>query len=675
MEYVNNVLTITLDEWLNAGLSLDLYKSDKKRGYLDTVGRGGRGNVVLIKYDSIQKEERRLVLKAKYGNIAEEAKKKESRELVVMDGEAMTYYSTYRLKDNRPLPPEAREEYVLNASVLNAIHAIVSSRVATRRALGGKTTRIWDEMGWYVDTLRLEYPHTLPVNPVRLKEKYKTYLKEGYYSLIHRGFCNSNSRKVDLNIERLILSLYCLPSKPYAKGNVSVHDMYLQFLSGALDVYDVETGEVFDRNDYYDNNGVPVVLSESTIWRYIRDPKNAMIVDKVRNGSLDYNAKHRPHHMRKAPMYALSKISMDDRDLPRKMLDGTRVKAYYAYDVTSGCVIGASYSKLKTSSLFIDCIRDMFRTLERFGLGVPMEVEVEHHIVSQFRDDLMKAGVVFPFVRWCAPGNSQEKRAEHFNRVKKYGYEKKYQEGIGRFYAKLEANRPKVEKVASATNDQYNDKRYEYEQLIADDREVIERYNNDLHPDQKLYKGLTRLQVLHQRKNPNLSAIDKVVLYRYIGEKTNTSVKRSQSVTVQGCQYQLSSPAVMDKLSPNSYEVQAYWLYEDDGTVPEVYVWQGENFICRCEKIERYNEATAEQTDDDIRIMTQQAKYVAKTDKMVKDGKDALAKVGIITNRENYNRIEVEIADVPATNVAEDFDELLRGYDEEYDALRATNSL
>lgn len=41
-------------------------------------------------------------------------------------------------------------------------------------------------------------------------------------------------------------------------------------------------------------------------------------------------------------------------------------------------------------------------------LRPPAEVEVEHHLVNNFADGLIRAGVVFPFVRWCNPGNSQE---------------------------------------------------------------------------------------------------------------------------------------------------------------------------------------------------------------------------------------------------------------------------
>lgn len=157
---------------------------------------------------------------------------------------------------------------------------------------------------------------------------------------------------------------------------------------------------------------------------------------------MDFNNRYRPHHKRKAPVWAFSKISLDDRDLPRKMADGNRVKAYYAYDVASGCVVGYAYNRLKTADLFIDCVRNMFRLIDHQGWNCPAEVEVEHHLVNNFADGLIRAGVVFPFVRWCNPGNSQEKRAEHFNRVKKYGVEKRSQVGIGRWYARLEANRP-----------------------------------------------------------------------------------------------------------------------------------------------------------------------------------------------------------------------------------------
>lgn len=50
----------------------------------------------------------------------------------------------------------------------------------------------------------------------------------------------------------------------------------------------------------------------------------------------------------------------------------------------------------------------MFQTLDRNGMYIPAELEVEHHLVSDFADGLMQAGTVFPLIRWCNPGNSRE---------------------------------------------------------------------------------------------------------------------------------------------------------------------------------------------------------------------------------------------------------------------------
>lgn len=48
-----------------------------------------------------------------------------------------------------------------------------------------------------------------------------------------------------------------------------------------------------------------------------------------------------PHVHRHSPEFSLSKVSFDDRDLPRKLKDTkARPKAYYAYDVASQCVVG-----------------------------------------------------------------------------------------------------------------------------------------------------------------------------------------------------------------------------------------------------------------------------------------------------------------------------------------------
>lgn len=122
------------------------------------------------------------------------------------------------------------------------------------------------------------------------------------------------------------------------------------------------------------------------------------------------------------PEFSFSKISFDDRDLPRKLKDTkARPKAYYAYDVASQCVVGFAYNRNKNVDLVVDMFRSMFRLIDRKGWGCPAQVEVENHLMSQWKDSFLKAGVMFPFVRFCAPQNSQEKYAEPMNGCQEEG--------------------------------------------------------------------------------------------------------------------------------------------------------------------------------------------------------------------------------------------------------------
>lgn len=447
----------------------------------------------------------------------------------------------------------------------------------------------------------------------------------GYESLISGKFLNQNRRKVTYGIERLLLAIDAQPEQPF---NTTVWEQYNQFLQGGLELFDPDTGEVLNPADFTDKDGNPIVLSPTTVAAYLNKPANKALRAKLHMSQWDFNNSYRPYHLRHAGEYSLSKVSLDDRDLPRPMKDGVRVKAYYAYDVVSGAVVGYAYNRLKTAELFLDCMRNMFQTLERGGMYIPAELEVEHHLVSDFADGLMQAGVVFPLIRWCNPGNSREKRAEHFNRQKKYGVEKLTQVGIGRWWARLEANRPKEEKVYDEKNNTWKVKAYTFDELVADDIRAIGEYNNQLHPNQKRYPGMTRWDVLCRTQNPNLRPWDKAVLYRYIGEHTETTIRQNAYLTVNYEQYRLSSPEVIGRLAARNYKVDAYWLADADGKVDEVYIYQGGRLVDTCKRVVRYNEATAEQTEADKAAYTEQAKYVAKFDKMMKDGK--IRRVGIL---------------------------------------------
>ena len=638
------------EEELAPILSVPNYKKLAAKKEINVVRPGkGLGSYALVEIATmpLRFQER---IKLKYGDMKEDVIRNWLGSHYHIDAKAREFYTRFRFDNGDALPPEHIQEYTVNASVIEAVMRAMEDATFMRKAMKAGPVN-WGELAGAISYYQAEFGHTLPVSSNRFKKRVNDFKANGYESLISRKFMNQNRRKVTYDIERLLLSIDAQPEQPF---NTTVWEQYNLFVQGELELYDPETGEVLNPADFTDKDGNPLVLSPATVANYLNNPKNKALRGKLHMSQWDFNNAYRPYHLRSIGEYSLSKVSLDDRDLPRPMKDGNRVKAYYAYDVVSGAVVGYAYNRYKTTELFLDCMRNMFQTLDRNGMYIPAELEVEHHLVSDFADGLMQAGTVFPLIRWCNPGNSREKRAEHKNREKKYGVEKRTQVGIGRWYAKLEANRPKEEKVYDEKNNTYKVKTYSYEELVADDIRAIETFNAQPHPNQKRYPGMSRWDVLCAHQNPNLAPWDKAVLYRFIGQHTETTIRQNTYCTVMYNQYGLPSPEIIEKLEPRNYKVDAYYLPDADGTINEVYIYQNGRYIATCKAVARYNENTAEQTEYDKAAYTEQSKYVAQFDKMMKDGK--IKRVGILAKEEAKLITEVQAEAVPLPAQAEEED-------------------
>ena len=639
------------EEELAPIMSVPNYKKLAAKEKINVVRSGrGLGGYVLVEIATmpLRFQER---IKLKYGDMKEDVIRNWLASHYHIDAKAREFYTRFRFDNGDALPPEHIQEYTVNASVIEAVMRAMEDATFMRKAMKAGPVN-WGELAGAISYYQAEFGHTLPVSSNRFKKRVNDFKANGYESLISRKFMNQNRRKVTYDIERLLLSIDAQPEQPF---NTTVWEQYNMFVQGELELYDPETGEVLNPSDFTDKDGNPLVLSPATVANYLNNPKNKALRGKLHMSQWDFNNACRPYHLRSIGEYALSKVSLDDRDLPRPMKDGNRVKAYYAYDVVSGAVVGYAYNRYKTTELFLDCMRNMFQTLDRNGMYIPAELEVEHHLVSDFADGLMQAGTVFPLIRWCNPGNSREKRAEHKNREKKYGVEKRTQVGIGRWYAKLEANRPKEEKVYDEKNNTYKVKTYSYEELVADDIRAIETFNAQPHPNQKRYPGMSRWDVLCAHQNPNLAPWDKAVLYRFIGQHTETTIRQNTYCTVMYNQYGLPSPEIIEKLEPRNYKVDAYYLPDADGAINEVYIYQNGRYIATCKAVARYNENTAEQTEADKVAYTEQAKYVAQFDKMMKDGK--IKRVGILAKEEAklITEVQAEAVPLPIQDEEEDY--------------------
>lgn len=616
MEYYGGRLCISMNELVGSNImSLSNYCQLKARNKMEVARRGGGPQCsALIVVESLPTKYKALVdeLFPDAGNVRLAGWVRDNYE---QDQEAVSFFFD-KSKTGVELPVEKASEYVVNASVLNCCIKLYNRAATAQKLMGGKYN--WDKMASVIESLREQYGHTLPTSTLRFRKKVAEYKREGYSCLISGKYGNQWSRKVNKQIEDALVGISVLPNKPY---NTTVAELYNSFVCGEFDVYHPDSGELLNPDDYVDRHGDPMVLSEATVSNYLNMPRNRVRIEKSLSSYTTFMHEQMPHMHRHAPDFSFSKISFDDRDLPRKLRDSkARPKAYYAYDVASQCVVGYAYNRNKNVDLVVDCFRSMFRLIERKGWGCPAQVEVENHLMSQWRDSFLKAGVLFPFVRFCAPMNSQEKYSEVLNGAKKKRIEHRNHLGIGRFYGKLRQNRVESKKVFDELNDTYVDKEYYiWEELIADDMRDVAEFNNTLHPNQKKYPGMTRWEVLESNMNPTLRPIDKSILARFIGEKVSTSIRRNSYCRVGYTDWWLSDISVIEKLAPNNWKVEAYCLTNEENEITEVYIYQNELLIDKLENIGTYNTAEAEQTDIDREIFVEQRKKIARFNRYMEE--------------------------------------------------------
>lgn len=653
MEFFDNKLCISFRELVDGGImTVPNYKYMASSGRIKVARRGGgaKGNGALIVIDSLPTSYKEKVEEKYPGGNAVLL-----RGWIIsnyeLDQAAVAFFMDWAARQSSDkASDELARKYAINASVLNTCIKLYNRSRDYRKLMGEKYD--WSMMATTIETLREEFGHDLPASTLRFRKKVNEYKQYGYECLISGKFGNQCARKVDYKTERLVLSITVLPNQPYGSD---VHEMYISFVCGELEVWDLETGEIFNHNDFTDKNGDPKELSESTIRNILNKPANQVLIEKKRRGWSEFYHEQMPHMHRHSGEFSLSQITMDDVDLPRRMKGGEYVHAYYAYDMVSQCRVGLAYGRDKDEALVVACFRDMFRLIERNGWGMPAGIEVEQHLMSKYKEGFLKAGEVFKFVRFCAPLNSQDKYAEPLNGAFKTTIAHKNHEGVGRWYGKG-ARRVDQKKISDSGNHTYEDRKYyTFEELVADDRRDCAEWNNTLHPNPKKYPGMTRWDVLVARINPTLRPLDKLTLSRYIGERVETSVRRNSTVRVAYADWWLSGPEVLEKLEPNNRKVTAFYLPDEEGKPTDVFLYQNDRYIDKVRPVVTYSRVMAEQTEEDKAAYTEQAKIMSHFDKWVRD--NAIGQVGVAPVQREEEDEETESLVLPTAPVPEEPDE------------------
>lgn len=182
------------------------YDNLNKRNQIEVVRRGCYGTPALVRFDSIPYRFKSVIIE-KYGDPQKKDKPNTFADRIERDVKAEEFFKAYTLANGSALPQKNIEEYITNSSILNTMHVVLSEAIAARRALRGKKGKVLEYVAEAIAKLpKHTFPHSLPANPRRLKEKYKAYCENSYSSLIHKGFCNDNSEKINEGAKVWVIS-------------------------------------------------------------------------------------------------------------------------------------------------------------------------------------------------------------------------------------------------------------------------------------------------------------------------------------------------------------------------------------------------------------------------------------------------------------------------------------
>lgn len=191
MEYYNGIYCVSARELIDGGImTKSNYSVLAKRGRIDVVRQGGGlGRYALVAVDSLPK---RFLDKINFDVISPFAAWIKSN--YQLNQRAIAFYMDYSMCGKRIKCTEAIK-LAVNASLMDALLKIKSSPRISDTLFGGKIS--WDIVCEFLKTNRTIYGHTLPISPIRLKNKLRTYQQYGLSSLISGRFGNQNARKVN----------------------------------------------------------------------------------------------------------------------------------------------------------------------------------------------------------------------------------------------------------------------------------------------------------------------------------------------------------------------------------------------------------------------------------------------------------------------------------------------
>lgn len=423
------------------------------------------------------------------------------------------------------------------------------------------------------------------------------------------GGRTNNARKVDDKTEMIFNGLF--KNQLHKPTPTEIARSYDSFLNGYAEVFNQDTGELYDPKDFK-------ALSNATVINYINKWENKLATHKARSGDRQvYMGKYKPHHQMDLPTFSGSILSVDDRNPPFVYnTKNERVWFYLGVDIASRCFTTFVYGKTK-EGIIVDFYRQMVRNYTEWGFCLPNELECESSLNSAFKDTLLRDGNMFQKVKIEA-NNARGKYIERMNEKLRYEVEKSAPGWLARPNAKSEANQASGQKKQVIP----------YDILVNERLLELEQWNNSPHPDNK---NISRWDYFEQNQHPDLKPTNWIGILPTIGYKTTTSCNGGY-VRLQGKKRAiadegkiLTGEALIQQMKIiEGKEFDVYWLDGNDGQVLKALVYINGKFVCEVMEMPRYNRATIERTDADNEAIKLQNSYVASVDAFEKDKENEL---------------------------------------------------
>ncbi len=546
------------------------------------------------------------------------------------DGEAVRFFNDFTFESGGYLSDKHKNEFILNASVLKAVHTYKEEHIIEKSKKNRKATGLYGFMAreatLFQEVLKVKHggiQHTLPSTDRNFRIVYDKFFQKtnyngkdydyAYAELVDGRLKNENAKVVNNKIENLLNSLFGKAGGKPSK--IQVARRYQAFTEGLIDVVNLETGEQYNPADFE-------TLSDRTITKWLSKWQNRIATHHLRSSDRPKlrTAYITPTDMDR-PTFAGSLISVDDRQPPFEYAPTKRLWLYNALDVASDAITATVYGETK-EGMILDFYRQILRNYTQWGVSLPLELEAEKSLNSSFVDTFLKEGAMFDWVR-LEPNNPRGKRIENTNKQFRYGVEKEHAGWKGRPFAKDEANQ------ALANDGEYAEKRYvPYDQLVQQSLIDIEDWNNSPHP---VKPEMSRWDYFMAHQNPNLHPTNWKAILPHLGYKQPTSCNVGR-FRLQGLNMMIGdngsilagAPLIERLKTVEGQDVTAYWLDSNDGGILKALIYIDDTYICEAIPTPKFNRARSERNqEDDINLQLQQ-KYIATVEGFLKERKGTI---------------------------------------------------